>query len=137
MGTENEQTIIEYILDLEDQLDEAGQISANRAFNLGCWSGLVPVGLLSVVIFFLSGSSWVVTLVSALMLVISLIALANLAAYVAKSRSISRLYDERVKIEIDAKIVEFSLSKGGFDSLVVESLPQGSVLIKLRSLEEQ
>ena len=134
MGTGKEQTIIDYIQDLEDQLDEAGQISANRAFNLGCWFGLVPVGLLTVIIFFLSGSSWVVTLVSALMLMISLIALANLAAYVAKSRSISRLYDERVKSEIDAKIVEFSLSEGEFDSLVVETLPQGSVLRKLRKI---
>ena len=42
MGTEKEKTIIEYIQELEDQLDEAGQISANRAFNLGCWFGLVP-----------------------------------------------------------------------------------------------
>ena len=135
MQTEQDQKIIEYIQELEVQLEEAGQDSANRAFNLGCWFGLIPAGLFIVLIFFLSEGSWVVTLVSAVMILISLIALANLAAFLAKSRSMSRRYDDQMGAEIDTKLDEFELTDDEFNQIIVDTLPQGAVLRKLRSLE--
>jgi len=136
MQNEQDQTVAEYIQDLDGQLEEAGQISANRAFNLGCWFGLIPSGLLVALIFFSSGGSWIVTLVSAVMILISLIALANLAAFLAKSRSISRRYDEQMDSQINTKMDEFELTDDEFNQILVDTLPQGTVLRKLRSLDE-
>jgi hypothetical protein len=135
MQTDNDQAITEYIRDLEGQLEEAGQISANRAFNLGCWLGLVPAGMLTLLIFFLSEGSWIVTLVSAVMILISLIALANLAAYFAKSKSMSRRYDDRIKAQVAKILEEFELTGDEFNQIMVDTLPGDSVLKKLMSAD--
>lgn len=137
MQSDQRERIVEYIIDIDQQLEVAGQTSANRAFNLGCWFGLIPAGLLVLLIFFLSEGSWVVALVSAVMILISLIALANLAAFLAKSRSISRMYDERIKAQIEDKIVEFDLTLHEFNQIIETTLPQGSVLRKLAAHEEK
>jgi hypothetical protein len=137
MQTEHDEATVEFILDLEDQLEEAGQISANRAFNLGCWIGLVPAGVLITLIFFLSEGSWVVTLVSAVMIMISLIALANLAAFLAKSRSMNRRYDDQIKPQIGIKLEEFELTDDEFNQIMIDMLPKDSALRKLRSADVQ
>lgn len=136
MEQEQQAGIVEYIQEVNGQLEETGQSSANRAFNLGCWFGLVPAGLLALLIFILSEGSGVVTFVSGTMIMVSLVALANLAAYIAKSKTISRQFDEQIEAQIEEKLDEFGLTRREFNQIVVDNLPQGTAMRKLAAPEE-
>lgn len=130
MEANKREIVFDYINEADQRLEETGQSSANRAFNLGCWMGLLPTALLSILIFFLSKGSWVVTFVSAVMIFISLAALSNLIAYIAKNRSINRYFDEQMENEIEQQLVEFDISHQEFNQVVETSLPAGSALRK-------
>lgn len=121
------QELDHFLLEVEEQLEESGRLSANRAFNLGCWLGLVPAAVLTGIIFLLSEGSWVVTIVSAVMIVISLIALANLAAYIAKNRAIKRTYFEEINPRIEEEITRINISEAELCEVAEGILPPDSL----------
>ena len=122
------QELVFFLEKVDDQLEESGRLTANRAFNLGCWLGLVPAAVLTLIVFLLSEGSWVVTIVSAVMILISLIALANLAAYISKNRALRRTYIEEIEPQIDAEIRRMNISLTEFRETANNTLPPDSLI---------
>jgi len=135
-NTQN-QELDHFLLEVEEQLEESGRLSANRAFNLGCWLGLVPAAVLTGIIFLFSEGSWVVTIVSAVMIVISLVALANLAAYIAKKRAIKRTYFEEINPRIEEEITRINISEAEFCEVAEGILPPDSLTIQFLKVQAE
>jgi len=131
------QELDHFLLEVEEQLEESGRLSANRAFNLGCWLGLVPAAVLTGIIFLISEESWVVTIVSAVMIVISLVALANLAAYIAKNRAIKRTYFEEINPRIEEEITRINISEAEFCEVAEGILPPDSLTIQFLKVQAE
>lgn len=126
---ENQNQELEIFLEkIDEQLEESGRLTANRAFNLGCWLGLVPAAVLTLIVFLLSEGSWVVTIVSAVMILISLIALANLIAYISKNRAIKRTYFEEIEPQIDAEIRRMNITLPEFREIANYTLAPNSII---------
>jgi hypothetical protein len=125
----------QFLENIDEQLEESGRLTANRAFNLGCWLGLAPAVVLTAIVFFLSEGSWVVTVVSAVMILISLIAIANLIAYISKNKALKRTFIEEIQPQIDAEIRQMHISKTEFCDTAAGILPPESLIIQLLNVQ--
>lgn len=83
----------------ELRLDEAGKTNATHAFNLGCMIGLIPAGII-VIIALIATRSWLASVLTALLMIVALIGLANLLALIARSNAMERVYKDEVGPDI-------------------------------------
>ena len=126
----NNQELDHFLEKIEEQLEDSARLTANRAFNLGCWLGLVPAAVLTIIVFLLSEGSWVVTVVSAVMILISLLALANLVAYISKKRALRRTYVDEIQPQVEAEITRLNISTSEFYEIAAGILPPDSLIIQ-------
>lgn len=125
MQLSNDQTerLKDFIISLNEKLEETGTSSANQAFNLGCWVGFVPVALIVVVILIATRGEWILALLTALMLTFALAGFANFAAYRARIHSVDRVYQNEVLPQINQILKDFEISRMEFDLFAAKILP--------------
>lgn len=116
------------ILDLNNQLEETSQSSMSRAFNLGCSTGLIPAILSVIAVFILFKGSVIGAAFTALILAIGIVAFANLSAYLARARTIQRVYKEQINPKIEGLLATYRLTRQEFDDHANLTLPQDALL---------
>lgn len=119
-----------------EKLLDAGQVGTNYAFNLGCYIGLLPVGILTIGVFLVSKGSWAAAGITLLITILVVIALANTAAFIAGRNALQRTFIERLSQDIEGKLAEIlpdlgmGTSRAMFWQIASETLPAGSPLLQ-------
>jgi len=134
---QSDQELIEFITELNEKLEEEAMVNANRAFNLGCMIAIIPAGLVVLIAFFVSKGSWIPVTLTAVLMLIALLLLANLLAYTARNRTFDRVYKEDIAPKIEHKLSEIEISKENFTVIADELLPEESNLRKYLSIETE
>ena len=116
------------ILELNERLEAASHSSMSRAFNLGCSTGLIPAAVAVIAVFYLFKGSVIGTVLTALVLALGIVAFANLSAYLARARTIQRVYKEIIYPEIETILGHAALTRQEFDHLADRTLPQQALL---------
>jgi hypothetical protein len=115
----------------EQKLDETGKNSATQAFNLGCTAGIIPAGIL-VLISYIATRTWLATMITATLMLLALIGLANLAAFSARSKAMERVYKTEVGPEITRALQDSQISEEDFDQYTWQNLPETAYLRQFR-----
>jgi hypothetical protein len=111
-----------------EDLESSGASVTNRAFNQGCFVGLLPAGLFLLLTYLLTRGSLAGTAISCVLMLLALVIFANLAASIARHNTSRRIYQERVQAEIDGALAEQGLSRAQFDAAALECLPREASL---------
>lgn len=122
---------------LSDKLDVQVGNATNRAFNLGCFLGLIPATILILATFFLTGNSWVGAAVMAIMMALGLILFANVAASIARRNTMNRIYAKEIEPEINHAIHHLNIDRRSFDQIASMSLPNGALLGEFLTTEPE
>lgn len=111
----------------ELKLDEAGKTSATQAFNLGCTTGLIPAALF-ITITFLATKSWLAAVLMGILMLLALLGFANLAASLARTRTMQRIYNTEIAIKIKQELTDQQISSEAFHQYAWEYLPGSSLI---------
>lgn len=129
--------IEEFIIEQNERLVEAGQDSANRAFNIGCTAGLIPAIMVTVITLIITKGSWIATGLIGILMLMGLIAFANLSAYISRSRAYQRCYQQEVLPDIETELDELGLAKPNFLTTVNDVLSPESPLRDVISMDSE
>lgn len=110
------------------RLEEAASTVTQQAFNLGCLVGLLPGGIFVVATFFVIGFSVIGAAIALVLMLIGLIAFANLAAMLARRNTILRIYRDQSQNEIESALQEAGLTRDQFDEIARRVLPSQAAL---------
>jgi len=130
LTNQSNQELIEFITEINEKLDEEAMVNANRAFNLGCMISILPAGLIILIAFFVSKGSWIPVTLTAVLMFIALLLIANMLAYTARNRTLDRVFREDIEPKIEQKLNETDISKENFTLIADELLPEESNLRK-------
>lgn len=111
----------------ELKLDEAGKTSATLAFNLGCTTGLIPAALL-IAITYLATKSWLAAVLMGILMLLALLGFANLAASMARTRTMQRIFNTEIATKIDQELTNQQISLETFHHYAWEYLPGSSLI---------
>ena len=127
--TPEQVTVLTELAEAENtRLEEAASTVTQQAFNLGCLVGLLPGGILVVATFFLIGFSVIGAAIALVLMLIGLIAFANLAAMLARRNTIRRIYRDQSQVEIETTLRETGLTRDQFDEIARRVLPSQAAL---------
>jgi hypothetical protein len=110
------------------RLEEAASQVTQQAFNLGCAVGLLPGALVLIVTLLLTDFSVIALALSVVLIVIGLIAFANLAAMLARRNTIRRVYREQGQAELEQKLRDIGFTRSQFDQVARQVLPPQAAL---------
>jgi len=110
------------------RLEDAASTVTQQAFNLGCLVGLLPGGIFVLVSFVVVGFSMIGAAIALVLMLIGLIAFANLAAFLARGNTIKRIYNDQSQGEIEAALNKAGLSREQFDVVARQVLPSQAAL---------
>lgn len=113
---------------LNEKLREAGSSSAERAFGIGCGAGLLPVLAMILILLLLRVFNVIIGFALLVMAVLVLLGAGMLAASIARTNSMRRVYDNEVEPEISRFGARNKLPRADFDALVYPMLPDGAPL---------
>jgi hypothetical protein len=116
------------ILSLNERLETEVNNATNRAFNLGCFVGLIPTSLLVILTYFVTGYSWVGAIVILILMILGLILFANVTASIARRNTLKRVYHQEVEPEISEIIIANRIDQITFQNTARENLPAGALL---------
>ena len=130
LGLNPEQvTLLTELAETENaRLEEAASTVTQQAFNLGCLVGLLPGGIFVVATFFVIGFSVIGAAIALVLMLIGLIAFANLAAMLARRNTILRIYRDQSQTEIETTLQEVGLTRDQFDEVARRVLPSQAAL---------
>lgn len=128
LTTEQRAGLEDLVTGLNEDLQSSVQNSTNHAFNVGCSVSLLPLGVLVIVVFFLSRFNWVVTLVAAVFSLLAALGLATLVSITARNNALAQTYRLRIVPEIERRLIALDLPRPEFDRLAGELLPTGALL---------
>ena len=120
--------LAEEIDKLAQELDTIAQDSANHAFNLGCWSGLLPVFLITFFAYLLTNRSWVAAAIIGVLMLMALLGVANLIAKISLTNSVKRHYRDKVIPTIDQLQSNYNIDRQTLEKIILDQLPSGSIL---------
>jgi glucan phosphoethanolaminetransferase (alkaline phosphatase superfamily) len=124
--------IIDQLLQTSEQkLEEVGKSSATQAFNLGCTAGLIPAGII-ILITFIATKAWLAVVITTILMLLALVGLANLAALLARSKAMERVYKTEVAPEIERSLQELQISALDFDQYTWQNLPETAYIRQFR-----
>lgn len=123
-------TLAEFIHSANERMEIAGQSAANQAFNLGCSIGLIPAILFVLITFMMTKGSWLATAIMTLLMLLALAGVANLAADIARTRNIARVFQEDIQPEIIRRSEAAQLSQEELKETILETLSQHATLYK-------
>lgn len=110
------------------RLEEAASPVTQQAFNLGCAVGLLPGGIFLLAILLISDFSIIGAAISLVLIVMGLIAFANLAAMLARRNTIRRVYQDESEKQIEQSLQDSGLNRGQFNEVARRVLPPQAAL---------
>ena len=110
------------------RLEDAASTVTQQAFNLGCAVGLLPGGIFVLVSYILIGFSMIGAAIALVLMLIGLVALANLAAMLARRNTVRRIYQDQSEPEIEIALKEAGLTRGQFNEIARVVLPKQAAL---------
>lgn len=113
---------------LNEKLREAGSSSAERAFGIGCGAGLLPALALVLVLLLLQVINVIIAFTLLVLALLGLLGAGMLAASIARTNVIRRIYQEEVEPEIARFGAHHKLPRTTFDALAFPLLPEGAPL---------
>ena len=118
------------------RLETIAAASSSQAFNVGCSVGLMPGLFIVALVFFLSRGSIAAAAIAFLLVSLFLVLFANVIAYIARSKSVDRAYQDEINLEIELSLREGSFSRNTFEQAAGQVLPAEAALRKyLTSLQ--
>lgn len=108
--------------ELNEELREAGSVSAEQAFSVGCAVGIIPVGLIVFLLYIFGVVKLILALFLVLLGIVALVAVVALLASQARDRAVRRVYQESVQPKIEAYLSSTGLSRTEFDTLLFDKL---------------
>lgn len=122
-------TVLTSLAETENaRLEEAASPVTQQAFNLGCLVGLLPGGLFLLAILVLTDFSIIGAAISLILIMMGLIAFANLAAMLARRNTVRRVYRDQSESQIEQSLQEAGLSRAQFDEVARRVLPPQAAL---------
>ena len=113
-----------------ESLEEAASRSANRAFNLGCLVGILPICAIVVGAFALTRFSWVGAFVMLVLMSLGLVLASNVIASIARNNATKKLYTSKIHPQIQNQLHEMNITEEHFTLLCLDTLPAGSALLQ-------
>jgi hypothetical protein len=130
--TSDQVTLLTELAESENaRLEEAASLVTQQAFNLGCFIGLLPGGLFLLLSFLLSDFSIIGAAIALVLILIGLIAFANLSAMLARRNTIRRVYREQSLETIEKTLREAGLDRAQFEDIARRVLPPHTALFSL------
>ena len=126
--SEQKELLEELAVTTNEKLITAGQDSANRAFNVGCTVGLLPALLLIGLTLLITRGSWIATALISGLMIMGLLAFANLSALISRSRAYDRMYQQELSPEIEEELQKFGVDRFSFERITAETIPPGAPL---------
>jgi hypothetical protein len=122
--TPDQAAVVASLVETENaRLEEAASPVTHQAFNLGCLVGLLPGGIFLLAILLLTDVSFIGVAIALVLILMGLIAFANLAAMLARRNTILRVYRDQTQDEIERSLQEAGVSRAQFDELARQMLP--------------
>jgi hypothetical protein len=128
LSPEQESALVDLAITLNDKLEYPVAASANRAFNLGCSVGLLPVAIIVGATLLLARGNWVAAVIIAILSLLGLVLFANLVALITRNNVLKRTYHEQILAELESSLEEHKLSRTDFDRVAAATLPPGAGL---------
>lgn len=119
----------QFVEQLNETIETAATEAAQRAFNLGCFTGLVPAALILLVMTIATGFSIIGIALLVVITVIGMIAFANLAAAIAQLNTQRRVFREIVEPKIAAYLANSGQQRQEFERAARTQLTPNSVLL--------
>lgn len=113
---------------LNDRLLRAGSVNAESAFNLGCSLSLFLILAAGLLVYFLAGRSWILTLIAAGMASLLGLWAVMLIASLARNNAVRRLFRQEVEPEINDFSQALKVSPEAFGQVVHTVLPDDAPL---------
>jgi formate hydrogenlyase subunit 3/multisubunit Na+/H+ antiporter MnhD subunit len=110
------------------RLEEAASPVTHQAFNLGCLVGLLPGGVFLLAILLLSDFSIIGAAIALVLILMGLIAFANLAAMLARRNTVRRVYREESEKQIEQSLQDAGVRRSQFDRVARQVLPPQAAL---------
>lgn len=110
------------------RLEEAASPVTHQAFNLGCVVGLLPGGIFLLVILLLTKFSIIGAAIALVLILMGVIAFANLAAMFARRNSIQRVYLQQSVGQIEQTLQRAGVSQEQFNLVARRVLPPQAAL---------
>lgn len=111
-----------------DRLIEEANSATTRAFNLGCFVGLLPASIIVLLTYLLTSFSWVGALTMAILMVLGLILFANVVAGYAHNNTSKRIYLREIEPEIRRTLTKLNLDQADLHSAARSALSQDALL---------
>lgn len=129
---QDQESIDQFLETCELKLEESGKNNATQAFNLGCTIALIPAGII-ILIAYIATHTWIAAILTAILMGLAVIGFANLAAAIARTKTVERVYSSEISPAIDTYIQETRLTRAEFDSYTWENLPSSAYLLQFIS----
>ena len=125
---DKDQLLRELALSAEEKLTDAGRENANRAFNISCTAGLIPVLLVIGLSLIITRGSWIAAIIVSILMLMGLFAFANLAAFISRSQAYKRSYETEIRPEIEASLNAMDIDWYHFELIAYQSTFEESPL---------
>ena len=119
------------------RLEDAASTVTQQAFNLGCFVGLLPGVIFVLVTFILIGFSFIGAAIALVLMLIGVVAFANLAAMLARRNTFRRIYRDQSQGEIESVLHHAGLTQDQFDVLAHQVLPSQAALLTFLPVPDQ
>jgi hypothetical protein len=119
---EQSEAIRQFVESSNEKLLRAGVTSAEQSFGLGCALGIVPLGILVLILYIMGTLNLIGGLVAMVIGLLALIGILSLISSQARFRGIANAYQREVRPEIDAYLGSQGLAKSQFDALADQVL---------------
>lgn len=127
--TPNQLAVLTELAETENaRLEEAASPATHQAFNLGCLVGLLPGGIFLLAILLLTEFSIIGAAIALVLILMGLIAFANLAAMFARRNTIRRVYRDQSLGQIDRTLQDAGMTRDLFDEVARRVLPPQAAL---------
>lgn len=113
---------------LHEAMDENVNRNVNHAFNLGCVVSMLPGFVVVLLTFLLSGKNFAATLISALLVVLTIIALANILAYISRRATAEAYYRNHISPQLQTALEQHHMTMDAVYVLACQELPENSLL---------
>ena len=131
------QELIDLAATENERLNTTSLVNATHALNLGCSLSLVPGIVVVILVLILSKLNWVMTALTAVLVVIFSLLLANFVSILARTRTVDRLYQNEIRSAINQSLQALEVSNDDFEKIAHSSLPANAPLRRCLSLPDQ
>ncbi len=129
LSPEQRQELTQLAETLDEKLRSAGAVGAEQAFGLGFVLGIVPLGVVLMILFAFKVISLIFTIILGVLSVIILVTLAALLSIRARANAVGNVYSTSVGTEIAQYLASHAMTRLQFDTLVYQILSQDAPLL--------